>query len=109
MAYSQRDMFMSSPENSPKLTSSLPASLNYTYLWIVLFDWDENNEFPFQLYQVGMFSDEDLKPDWISGDLDQKSRQKKFKFSCLPKKKFSLFAKAEKCKLIKNNAATNIL
>lgn len=101
MACSQRDMFLSSPEpQSPeKLDSSLPSNLTYTYLWIVLFDWDENVEFPFTLYQVAVFPQTELKPCWLTGDLDLASRMKKMSFSGIPGKTFSLFAKVEKCKL----------
>lgn len=93
-------MFVSSPEKSPKISSSLPAQLTYTYLWVVLFDWNEDVEKPFGLYQVAMFRDSELKPSWIAGDLDQKSRLKQMKLSALPGKTVSLFAKVEKCKLI---------
>lgn len=101
MASSQRDMFSSSPERSPErspeVQSSLPTSVAYVYLWVILFDWDENVEFPFDVYQVGLFSKKELKESWISGELDQNSRIKKLSFSALPGKQFSLFAKIEKC------------
>ena len=101
MASSQRDMFFSSPEKSPgkspeRQSSSLPATLAYTYLWVVLFDWDENVERPFNLYQVAIFSRSEMKPKWIKGELNCISRKKKLKFSALPGKNLSLFAKVEK-------------
>ena len=101
MAASQRDFFSSSsPEpESPEVQSSLPAALAYVYLWVILFDYDENAEHPFDYYQVALFSDNELNPTWISGDLDQDSRMRKLKFSALPGKTFSLYAKVEKCKL----------
>lgn len=83
---------------SPLVQSSLPATLSYVYLWVILFDWDENEEKPFNQYQVAMFSTSELKDQWLSGDLEATSRQKKIKFSAIPGKKFSLFAKVEKCK-----------
>ena len=92
-------MFLSSPENSPKIRSSLPANLSYVYLWVILFDWNENVEEPFDIYQVGLFSESELKSKWIKGDLDQNSRLKQLSFSAIPWKKLSLFAKIEKCKL----------
>lgn len=98
MESSQKDMFLSSPENSPKITSSLPSSPAYTYLWVILFDWDENVEHPFDLYQVALFCPTELKTKWISGELDPQSRQRKISFSAIPKKTFSLFCKVEKCK-----------
>lgn len=99
MMSSQRDMFMdSSQESSPKLNSSLPPVLKYQYLWIVLFEWNVDVEHPFDLYQIGFFSTVELKPQWISGDLDELSRLKKLKFPSIPGKTFSLFAKVEKCK-----------
>ena len=97
---SQRDMFMSSPESSPRMRSSLPSSLAYVYLWVILFDWDENVEEPFNIYQVAMFSPSELKPKWLSGDFEIDSRKKKISFSAIPGKTFSLFAKVEKCELI---------
>ena len=98
MFSSQRDMFISSPESSPKVDSSLPATVTYTYLWVILFEWDENVEHPFQLFQVGQFSELEMKPKWIAGELDSNSKQKKIQFSALPGKTFSFFAKVEKCK-----------
>lgn len=92
---------MSSPESSPRIESSLPASVCYIYLWVILFDWNENIELPFNLYQVALFSESELKLKWIDGDLDVNSRQKKLTFSNIPDKTFSLFAKVEKCKFIK--------
>ena len=101
MASSQRDMFAaSSPEVSPRVRSSLPVTLSYVYLWVILFDWDENVEDPFSLYQVALFRESELKPKWISGDLDVDSRQKKISFTTLPGKTFSLFAKVEKCEYL---------
>ena len=101
MMSSQRDMFLSSQESSQEssenVSSSLPASVTYTYLWVILFDWDENIEFPFNLYQVALFSKKELKKKWISGDLNQSSRVKKLSFSAIRGKTFSLFGKVEKC------------
>ena len=105
MASSQRDMFDSQDtdtETSPRLPSSLPAQLSYVYLWCILFDWDENVEHPFNMYQIAMFSKSELKPNWISGELDQNSRLKKIQFSAIKGKTFSLFAKVEKCMFLKN-------
>ena len=98
MASSQRDMFLSSPDTSPKVSSSLPTNLSYTYLWCILFDWDEDVEHPFQIYPVTGFPKNELKVEWIRGELDQNSRLKKLKFSQFRRKTFSLFAKIEKCK-----------
>ena len=99
MVSSQKDMFCSSPEVSPaRIKSSLPSNLSYVYLWCILFDWDENVEEPFNIYQVALFSTRDLKPNWLKGDLDSEGRQKKLKFRAFPGKSFSLFAKIEKCK-----------
>ena len=97
MASFQKDPFLSSPESSSRLSRSLPTSIKYIYLWCILFDWDENVERPFTLYQVGMFSKKEMKPEWLSGDLDLKSRQKKMKFSSINGKSLSLYAKVEKC------------
>lgn len=100
MASSQKDMFTSSsPESSPRVESSLPEKLTYVYLWIILFDWNGNVEFPFNLYQAAMFDESELKPQWLNGDLDQQSRMKKMKFTAIKGKTFSLFAKVERCKL----------
>lgn len=99
MAQSQRDMFLSSPEPSPRRwSSSLPEPPSYQYLWCILFVWDPDVEYPFSYYQLGMFPKQEMKPVWISGDLDSDSRKKKLKFSYFPGKKFSLFGKVEKCK-----------
>lgn len=98
MASSQRDMFLdSSPENSPKVDNSLPAPLAYIYLWVILFDWDEDVEQPFDVYQIATFSNSDLRDEWISGELDENSRLKKLKFASIRGKTMSLFAKVEKC------------
>ena len=99
MSCSQRDMFLSSPDQSPeKVPSSLPATLTYSYLWVILFDWCEDVEEPFGIFQIGFFAPNEIKKKWISGDLDLSSREKKLSFSALPGKTVSLFAKVEKCK-----------
>ena len=101
MASSQRDFFLSSSDqdsDSPKTHSSLPAALTYVYLWVILFDHDEDVEHPFDYYQVGLFSDAELNPAWLTGDLDHESRTKKMSFSAYPGKTFSLYGKVEKCK-----------
>ena len=63
------------------------------------FDWDENEEEPFKLYQVALFSAAELNPKWINGELDLCSRLKKLRLSAVPGKTLSIFAKVEKCKL----------
>ena len=99
MASSQRDFFLSPSQNSTqKLNSSLPTNLVYVYLWCILFDWNENEEEPFRIYQIGQFSTSELKPKWVNGDLDHDSRLKKLTFPSVPGKTVSLFAKVEKCK-----------
>ena len=99
---SQRDMFLSSPESSPnQIPSSLPVPLKYEYLWCILFDRDPDVEHPFQYYQLGSFSEVEIKPTWISGELDVDSRKKTLKFSSIKGKKFfSLFGKIEKCEYV---------
>lgn len=99
MSSSQRDMFLSSPKKSPRISSSLPARVSYVYLWCILFDWDEDVEKPFDIYQVARFRSSELKKKWISGELDLDSRKKRLSFSWMPGKSFSLYAKVEKCKL----------
>lgn len=82
------------------MNSSLPTELAYIYLWVILFDWNEDVEHPFNLYQVALFSTDELKQAWIDGDLDQNSRLKKLSFTAIRGKKFSLFAKVEKCEFL---------
>lgn len=98
---SQRDIFMDSPGSSSSIqvSSSLPANLTYEYVWVILFEWNLDVEHPFELYQIGSFSTSELKPEWITGDLEDLSRLKKLTFSNLKGKTFSLFGKVEKCKL----------
>lgn len=101
MASSQRDIFLSSPDSTPKrLNSSLPEEIIYTYLWCILFDWNEDEEEPFQLFQLAQFSATEMKAKWIKGDLEPESRTKKLSFTPLPGKRFSLFGKVEKCELL---------
>lgn len=92
-------MFMSSSESESQSQSilSLPTALTYDYLWCILFEWDVDVEFPFDIFQIGSFPTSELKPNWISGELDELSRRKKIKFKSLPGRSFSLFAKVEKC------------
>lgn len=100
MAASQRDMFASSPEpnDPPPVQSSLPSSLVYEYLWVILFEWNVNLEKPFVLYPIENFSSSELKQQWIDGDLEEISRLKKLTFPSLKGKCCSLFCKVEKCK-----------
>ena len=104
MASSQRDMFLpSSPESdsSSHMNSSLPNPLIYEYLWVILFEWNLNQEQPFQIFQIAGLRNDELNPEWIKGDLDECSRLKKLSFPSIGKKQFSLFAKVEKCELKK--------
>lgn len=98
MASSQRDIFLDSPGSSQNISSSLPGTPQFVYLWCILFDWDEDVEEPFNLYQLALFPPSDIKRKWISGELDTDSRLKKLSLSAMPGKKFSLFCKVEKCR-----------
>lgn len=60
-------------------------------------------EHPFNLHQVALFSTKELRPKWISGELDLECRQKKIRFSAIPGKTLSLYAKVEKCEFEKGN------
>lgn len=104
MAASQRDMFRGSQSDTEmskkvekRISSSLgPKTHQYMYDWCVLFNWDCNEKCPFFFYKLSQFTDEDLKPEWISGKLGIKSRIHRLtNLSPFPGGVYSLFSKIE--------------
>lgn len=110
-ASSQKDMFESDTEDGKaRISSSLGAVLKarkYNYDGIVLFNWDVDLDCPFSDFSLSMFTDTDLKSDWITKNLGNESRILQMSnLSPFPGQKFSLFGKIEfgKCYItFKNN------
>lgn len=104
MISSQVDFFRESEDDSrrkerrPTSSTYDPAStpLNYIYEYIILFNWNVDLQSPFSHYELTMFKDSDIKPDWIKKSLGVTSRISKLKnLSPFPGQVFSLFAKIE--------------
>lgn len=104
---SQKDFFDDSFESNKKkvikkrISSTFDLAMvgqeyEYSYFWIILFDWNVDVEMPFVVYKLSQFTDSDIKPTWISNNLGVSSRIKKIKnLSLFPGGTYSLFAKIE--------------
>lgn len=91
---SQIDMFASQPQlggqtvnNAPQISSSCPP--NNLPKWLLLFEWDEEKQSPFQVFSSTHFGNE-IKEAWVKSTLSAKAREKKLK---LDGKTMSLFGK----------------
>lgn len=79
-----------------KLPPTCPARLCF-FKWLLCFDWDEEEEKPFQVYPVSKFGNE-IKESWIQGVLSPASRRKKIRLEILENQTISLFGKIESSK-----------
>ena len=98
MSLSQIDMFASQPELSEKPKEPVPVSSscppkNYSK-WLLLFEWDEEKQAPFQVFSTTHFGS-DIKEIWIKSILSAKAREKKLQ---LDGKTMSLFGKFDPSK-----------
>ena len=101
---SQKDFFDSEDQKGRKgakfrISSSLELSKNMNnnnivYLWVVLFEWDVDNEAPFQIHDISKFNDTDIHKELLAKNLGPKSRTSKLRhLSPFPGRIFSLFGK----------------
>ena len=67
-----------------------------TYLWVILFLWELNEEFPFSVVPLHLFTKDDFPMDLITGPLPDQERVKPRELTKLLSKKYSVFAKIEK-------------
>ena len=82
---SQEDLFAT---QEPKKKSK--------YDYVVLCDKDENEENPFSLYPVSMFSEKEIQVRWLESRLDNSSRIKSLHtLQGIPDKNLSLFGKID--------------
>lgn len=92
-----------------RISSSLDLSKqpDNRYYWIILFNWDCNARYPFVIYKLSLFTEQDIKKEWITGNLGLKSRMLKLgNLSPFPGGVFSLFGKVEIGNLIFKNILT---
>lgn len=100
MSLSQIDMFASQPElgreevskKGPEVSSSCPPR-NFSK-WLLFFEWDEEKQTPFEIFQTTHFGSE-IKDSWVKSTLSSKAREKKL---TLNGKKMSLFGKFDPSK-----------
>lgn len=100
---SQADMFLDGDRDGRKHkreTSATydPAAEPYYYLYefVILFNWNVDLQSPFCDFELNMFKDSDIKPEWISKNLGVNSRISKLRnLSPFPGQVFSLFSKIE--------------
>lgn len=99
---SQRDFFLDSDDEAKKqsrirMCSTLPDKLESKYNYIILFDWNVDLKNPFASYKLAMFTEKDIKPNWIKSKLGTKSRVSQLRnLSPFPGGIYSLFSKFEK-------------
>lgn len=101
---SQRDFFRDSDDSSrvkgkKKVSASYDATTKrreFLYEEIILFNWDPDSRTPFSSHKLTIFSDKEIKPEWISKSLGVNSRISKLRnLSPFPGQVMSLFSKIE--------------
>lgn len=92
---SNTDMFQSQSQDGNNF-SSCPASLTFSYGYVILFNWDEREEMPFKMFARDFFTKEDIQDSCMKVKLANKYRIKSLKsLSPFPDERMSLFAKVE--------------
>lgn len=79
---------------TPPLTQ-VTAGSQRNYLWIILFTFDVDTEFPFICLSLDHFKGTDFPWHLISGHLGPSDRMKPRLLTGLPGQKYTLFAKVE--------------
>ena len=72
-----------------------PTKCKVNYGFVVLFDLQKGNEFPFSWYPRSMFSKTEIPDRWLDSVLDMTSRMTKISFERMPNNSLSLFGKIE--------------
>ena len=72
------------------------AQSSRSYLWVILFHYDANNEYPFSTVSLEHFKGTNFPFQLITGHLGLDERLKPREISRLPGTKYCLFAKVEK-------------
>ena len=67
----------------------------FKYLWVVLFIWQLNEEFPFSVLSLDVFKGTEFPMYLINGPLSKKSRMDKYTLAKLAGKKYSIFMKIQ--------------
>ena len=87
---------MSDVDLPPPTQSS--ALSHRTYLWVILFNFDPDNEEPFSVVSLHHFKGSDFPFNLITGHLGSEDRQKPRNLSTLSGAKYCIFAKIEEGK-----------
>lgn len=100
---SQQDPFRDCPSSPSSYSLDSGKKTEYLYEFVILFNWDVDLREPFSYHKISLFTDKDIKPQWISKNLRLESRVSKLKnLSPFPGQTMSLFAKIELGKLLIN-------
>ena len=91
---------MSKSESDPPPATQSQGASSRVYSWVILFHFDENNEFPFSSVLLDNFKDSNFPFSVITGHLGLSDRLKPREFSRLPGPKYAVFAKVEQGKPI---------
>ena len=77
---------------------SEPQHQDYSYGFVILFNWDENAQKPFKIFPRKAFSTDDIRDHCYDKVLPDEMRIRKLKpLKSLPGHKMSLFAKVDAC------------
>ena len=66
------------------------------YKWVITFNWDLDEENPFEIYQRNSFSAKEIPNDWYHKALNDTCRHQKLQLTGLRGQHYSVFCKIEK-------------
>ena len=84
--------------DADEVISNSSGPIEFTYGFIILYNWNERVKKPFKVFSINLFNNE-IQEQCISHTLKGQFRMKVLKpLKALPDQQVSLFAKVEACK-----------
>ena len=84
--------------SAPLLTRQDSKAPSYEYLWLVIFKWGGDIDFPFEAVALTDLIPKDYDKTWLTGIMSPKSRRRYRDISIYPDFSISVFGKMEKGK-----------